>query len=354
MSYSSELDERRRRKRRQDARLVIYALRSVVATAALVAIAFAFDLPEKIRARLWGPPPRVATQEPRVGRTSPRPPIQTQEQEAERPALETKVLDPFDDPPRRQSATESGFALENNPVAPAGKDEVVIPGRPGKTVLGPGDDSPVAPKVDEEEPIGQLVELKLDKRQLRIPLADVTDKGDPKLRVRVIALREIEAKVELQPTDGMVDDEQLQILFPDCPRARILIRVDKIGQRIFLVVEPQMALWADQPMPYTLKKIKSEAHKTRQAADEFFIQLAAAEEEKAALEAWIKPGTGIKALADVQRANKRIAVLNALIEKMSSQIDEVKQGVEQVDALERLADLLDGEAKLQFETIDAD
>ncbi len=115
-----------------------------------------------------------------------------------------------------------------------------------------------------------------------------------------------------------------------------------------------MALWADQPMPYTLNKIESEAHKARRAAEEFFAQLAAAEQEKASLEAWIKPGTGNKPLADIQRANNRIAALKALLERMKGQAGAVKQSVEQVDELLRLADLLHDHAEFQFEMVAAD
>ena len=352
MSYSSDLKERRRRKRRQDARLLIYSLRSLVATAALVAIAFAFDVPEKIRARLW--PPEVAAHEPRDVPEPPHPRAESRKRELESQTSDTDNFEPFDDPLRRPAATEEGFARGNDLPAPMGKDEIVIPGRAQQPAVEPTAKPPTTAQVEEEDPRGQLVVLKLDEKLMRIPLLDASEEADSKPRVRVIALRESEAKTELQPTDGVVGDDPVQIVFPDLPRVRILVRVDQIGQRIFLLVEPLMALWADQPMPYTLKKVKSEAHKTRQAADEFFFQLAAAEQEKATLEAWVKPGTGIKALADVQRANKRIAVLNVLIEQMNGQIDEVRQGVEQVAELERLAGLLHGKAELQFETVEAD
>jgi hypothetical protein len=352
MSYSSELQERRRRNRRQNTRLLIYVVRSLLTTAALVAIAFAFDVPERIRAKLWGPPHEAAALQPTENSTTRRPPVQRQTAEA--PATVVEPPDRINDLPRRSSTPKEQIALQSKPTTSPGKDEVVIPHRPRPAVLAPNGKPPVVPEADKDESIGQYSVLKLVKKQMRIPIVEAPAEGNSTPRVRVIALREVEAKVELQPADGIVGDDELQIVFPDCPRARILVRVDKIGQRIFLVIEPQMALWADQPMPYTLKKIKSEAHKTRQAAEEFFVRLAAAEEEKASLEAWIQPGTGIKPLADVQRANKRIAVLKALIEQMNGQVEAVKLGVEQVDELQRLADLLHDQAKLQFETVDAD
>jgi hypothetical protein len=352
MSYSSDLNERRRRSRRQDTRLLIYALRSLVATAALVAIAFAFDVPETIRASLWGPPPEASAQRPTGNPAPSRPP--SQKREIVKLAAEEDAPNPFDDPPRRHPVSKEGFDLGNKPTALSGKDEVIIPGRPRQPVLEPRGKSPAAPAVDEDERFGQFFVLKLDKKRMRIPLAEAPAEGKPKPRVRVIALRKVEAQVELQPSDGKVGDGDLQIMFPEFPRARILIRVDKLGQRIFLIVEPQLALWADQPMPYMLNRIKSEAHKTRRAAEEFFAQLAAAEEERASLEAWIKPGTGIKPLANVQRANNRLAALKAIIDQMKGHADAVKQGVEQVDELEKLADLLHDHAELQIEMVAAD
>ncbi len=215
MSYSSDLDERRRRNRRQDARLLIYALRSLVATAALVAIAFAFDVPETIRAKLWGPPPEASVQQPTRNSALPRPPLQ--KREIVELAAEEGSPNPFDDPPRRQPISKEKVALERKPANPPGKDEVLIPGRPRQAVLAPIERSPAAPAVDEDERFGQYFVQKLDKKRMKIPLAEASSAGNSKPRVRVIALREVEPQVELEPIEGTVGDDELQILFPEFP-----------------------------------------------------------------------------------------------------------------------------------------
>ena len=70
MSYGSDYRDRQNRSRRREQRLVINAIRSVVTTAALVAIAFAFDVPQKIREKLM---PREPEQLAERSESTPRP-----------------------------------------------------------------------------------------------------------------------------------------------------------------------------------------------------------------------------------------------------------------------------------------
>ncbi|MCH8841290.1 MAG: hypothetical protein IH831_11595 [Planctomycetes bacterium] len=329
MSFSSDYRDRQRRSRRREQRLVIYAIRSIVTTAALVAIAFAFDVPEKIREKLRKPAPEtvVAHNEP-TAEARKQPPVE----ESPNALANSR---------RQRTFTRQNVAVEHKPAGP--------PHPPAP----PAEIEPIDQATDGDENVGRRVKLKLDKKLMRILLPELIVGENLVGRVRVIALRKLEEKVELAPADGLVaTDDDLQILFPEYPRARILVRTDKIGQGIFLVVEPQMALWADKPMPYTLKKIKSEAFKTRRAADEFFASLAAAEAEFHRLENWLNTARNIP-LDDFNEGKFRLKELDVLVKQMKGRVEKVNQGVQQINALEQLARLLHDRAILQFAVADS-
>ncbi len=322
MSFSSDYHDRQRRNRRRELRWIIYTFRSIVTTAALVAIAFAFDVPGKIRERLR---PRVP--EAVVARNEPATEAREQPPVEETSNATTKSRG-------ERTSVRQDVAVEDQPV----EDQPV---------------EPIDQAADGDENVERLVKLKLEKKLMRIPLAELTAGENPVGQVRVIALRKLEEKVELAPADGLVGtDADLQILFPEYPRARILVRTDKIGQRIFLVVEPQMALWADKPMSYTLTKIKGEAFKTRRAADEFFASLAANKAELLRLTNWLNTARNIP-LDDFNRGKFRVKELEDLIKHMEDRVEQIKQGVQQVNALELLARELHDRAVLQFEVADS-
>lgn len=341
MSYGSDYRDRRRRNRRSDQRLVIYAIRSIVTTAALVAIAFAFDVPEKIREKLRPrAPEKVVARSESAAEASERPP-------AGEPTGTSAS------PRRRPAPLRPDVEVESRSTGQTKSELAVSPERPSRPSASPAEVEPIDRAVDKDEHIGQRVKLKLDKRRMNIPLAELSAGDTYAKRVRVIALRKLEEKFELAPTDGWVTtDADLQILFPDHPRARILIRTVKSGKRMSLVVEPQMALWADQPMPYTLKKIKSEAFKTRRAAEEFLASLDANRAELP----WLKNQLGTARnipLDEFHRGKRREKELENLIKQMEGRVDEVTQGVQEVDALEGLAKVLHGQATLQFQVTDS-
>ena len=336
MSFSSDYRDRQRRNRRQEQRLVIYAIRSIVTTAALVAIAFVFDVPEKIRERLR---PRVP--EAVAARSE--------------SATEAREQPPVDE--RWDSSAISGRRRaplpRDIPTEPQQAEPAAAPERPSHPLAPPAEIEPIDHATDGDENIGRRVKLKLDKQLMKILLPELIAGENLVGRVRVIALRKLEEKVELAPADGLVGtDAELQILFPEYPRARILVRTDKIGQRIFLVVEPQMALWADKPMSYTLTKIKGEAFKTRRAADEFFASLAANKAELLRLTNWLNTARNIP-LDDFNQGKFRVKELDDLIKQMEGRVEQIKQGVQQVNALERLARVLHDRAVLQFEVADS-
>ena len=321
MSFSSDYRDRRRRNRRQELRWIIYTFRSIVTTAALVAIAFAFDVPGKIRERLR---PRVP----------------------EAVAARSESAAAAKEQPRARPQREI-------PAEPQQAEPEAVPERPLHPPAPPAEVEPIDQAADGDENVERLVKLKLDKKLMRIPLAELTAGESPIGRVRVIALLKLKEKVELAPADGLVGtDADLQILFPEYPRARILVRTDKIGQRIFLVLEPQMALWADKPMSYTLTKIKGEAFKTRRAADEFFASLAANKAELLRLTNWLNTARNIP-LGDFNQGKFRVKELDGLIKQMEDRVEQIKQGVQQVNALERLARVLHDRAVLQFEVADS-
>ncbi len=332
MSFGSEYRDRRRKNRRRDLRLVIYTIRSIVATASLVAIAFAFDLPEKIREKLRKPSPQ-ATSQREVARNA-------SAIEARKPPVAKESIEPPDNFPRERNSGQHEVAVEHRPVA--------LPPAPVATVEA----QPIEKLAVRDEEIGRHVKLRLDRKLMKIPLEELAVGETLVGRVRVIALRGLKEKFELMPEDGLVGaDADLQILFPEYSQARILVRTDKIGHRIFLIVEPQMALWADEPMPYTVNKIKSEAYKTRRAADEFFVSLAANKAELPKLVNWLNAARNIP-LADFNRGKLRVKKLEGIIKQMEGRVDEVSQGVQQVNALEQLALALHNQAVLQFEVVD--
>jgi hypothetical protein len=200
--------------------------------------------------------------------------------------------------------------------------------------------------------MGQYLVLQLDKKQMKIPIAELPDAQQAPPRVRVVDLRGVEEEVQLVPTDGVVGAE-LQLLFPGHPRARILVRTDKSGDRLLLVVEPQMALWAEQPMPFTLKRIKSEAHQKRRAGDEFFATLAADKANRTALENWLNNARGIP-LDAYKRGKARYEALESSVHQREGQVETVRKDVQEIDALEHLAGQLHAQAKLWFEVVDVD
>ena len=174
-------------------------------------------------------------------------------------------------------------------------------------------------QADSQEKLqGRGVKLELAKKPMRIALDKVRVGDELDRRVRVISLTDLNEQVELKPADGWVGkDAAVQVRFPKHPRARLLVRIDKIGQRVFLIVEPQMNLWADKPMPFTLTKTKGEAFQARREGDEFFASLAANKEEAAAIDRWLKAPGG-KVLAEKNRAKHRAAQLKELIGQMGS------------------------------------
>lgn len=340
MTHSTDYRDRHRRSRRRDQRVFMYVLRSIVTTAALVAIAFAFDLPEKTRDKLRAPAP-----EPSVVRRE--------------SAAEAKQQPPAEEP----SETQATIREERAPVQPnltfdrqsAGPSARELATRPESPVRSPVPASNTEPidSAQEYEDLGRRVRLSLDKKLLRIPLVELAPDEESKGRVRVIALRKLEEKTELVPKGGIVgSDVELQILFPDYPRARLLVRMDKIGQRNFLIVEPQMALWAEKPMPFTLDRIKHEAHKTKRSAEEFFATLATNKTELPRLVNWLNTAQNIP-LAEHKRGKARVQELQVLINQMESRVEQMNQAVEQMTALERLAQVLHEQAELQFVVTDS-
>lgn len=347
MIHGSDYDERRRRHRRQDTRLLIYALRSIVTTAALVAIAFAFDVPAKIRARLFPLPPATVAHIPREDNA---PQNRGREEVEETPKAEFPDELPGD-PPRRRSEPQphpaQGLPLpEHQP-----SDKVVVPRRPPRPEL-PRDDHQRAPNPRPVEPDSLFIVLDLDRRLMKHPLADAPADRRQSPKLRILGLKSAEAKSEIEPADGVVADE-LQVLFPEHSRARILVRTEKSGDRLLLVIEPQMALWAEQPMPFTVKKIKGEAHKARRAADEFVASLAADKQRKTALLDWLKNGRGIP-LDQFKQGKLQYQELEKSIKLRESQVETVQQGAAEVGALEQLASSLHDQAELHFELVDSD
>jgi hypothetical protein len=321
MSFSSDYRDRRRRTRRREQRLVFRAIRSLVATTALVVIAFAFDVPEMIREKLRGPEPETVA------------------------ARRESAAEAREQP---RTLLQRDIPVELQEVEPA-----AAPEKPSHLQAPPAEVEPIDQATYGDENVELRVKLKLDKKLMRISLAELTAGESLIGRVRVIALLKLEEKFKLVPADGLVGaDDDLQILFSEYPRARFLVRTDKIGQHIFLILEPQMALWADKPMSYTLTKIKGEAFKTRRAADEFFASLAANKAELARLNNWLGAARNIP-LDDFNRGKFRVKELEDLIKQMEGRVEQVHQGVQQVNALERLARALHDRAVLQVEVADS-
>lgn len=339
MSYGSDFHERRRRRRQQDTRLLVYAVRSIVTTAALVAIAFAFDVPEKLRARFFAPQPNA------VARLS-QPQSVPQEPDPLPPPVQGNGQDPQPRNPAMPPQSAQKPIPEIEPPPPQQPNNAP----PEKLPANPAPQQAL-PAPIRKQPEHETLALDLSKKQSRIRLVTPDDKVPP--RVRVNGLGNVKAKYKLVPPDGMVGDG-LEVLFPAHPRARLLVHIDKVGERFFLILEPQMALRADKPVPMTLKDVKRVAFRTRRDAQDFFTTLAAAKDEKAALEAWIKPGTGIKPLAGVRQAKNRINELTILIERMDAQRETVKNSVEELDLLEQIANSLHGQGELHFAPVDSE
>ncbi len=341
MSYGSDYRDRQRRTRRREQRLVFRAIRSLVATAALIAIAFAFDVPEKIREKLRPRAPEAVAAR-------------------DESAVEARERAPVD-----LSSDAAGISSRRHPPLPrdfSNEHQQTVPGENelAESPENPSHDAALSTEVErnsqttkEDEYTGRRVKLELDKKQMKILLPELVAGENRVDLVRVIGLRNLKEKFELKPASGLVGaNSELQILFPEYPRARFLVRTDKIGQRIFLVVEPQMALWADQPMPYTLNKIKSEAFKTRRAADEFFSSLAATQAELPRLKNWLETARNIP-LDDFKKGTFRVKELESLIPRLEGRVEEVEQGVQQVNALEGFVRVLHNRTELQFVVADS-
>lgn len=337
MPDHADYKDRWQRNRRQDTRLIFYALRSLLTTAALVAIAFAFDVPAKLRAKFWGIP--AASQVVVVDPAASNPPRPQPAPPAKEPAA-----DPFPDPPRRKLVTPpespSTFA------APAG-DTIVVHDR-SAAKKRPQLDKPPRPEPVVEPPPEHWVTLDLAKRVAKVPL----DESVGGSRMRIVGLRDTDAQTELKPPDGLLVD-QVEIIFPEVPRARILVRTDKIGARLALEIEPQMALWAEDPMPMVLKKVQSEAHRSRVSAAEFNRQLVLDKQRHKELELWLNNARGVP-LDDYKRGKYEHQWLTTSIKERDAQVDAMAQAVAEMEALETLVLSLHGKAKLCFELVDSD
>jgi len=330
MSYGSDYRDRQRRSRRREQRLVFNVVRSIVVTAALVAIAFAFDVPKKIRQKLVPADP-VAVAE----RDNPVPQLSAQRSVEE-------SLDALDRSEQKSEPQLSDAAAEIEQV----KVTDAPPHSPSPTAL----ERNVQPAVADQY-AGRRVRLRLDKKQVKISLTELDSKDQLEERVRIIALRNIDEKVELSPKDGIVaGDSELQILFPEYPRVRILINTERIGNRVFLMVEPQMASRMGVPMPYTLSKIKSEAFKVRREARDL-INLQTQENAELPRLTNLLNSARLP-LADYKQGKLRLGILKDNVKQREGQIKEVSQSVEQANAIEKLAGVMHRRAELCFEVLD--
>jgi len=292
----------------------------------MIAVAVTFDLPGRLRDK-WFPKDLETVEQAHKQQTNAPSPKRSLEQLTERVPVDEPSEPARDMPPIE--------AKKNYPSQADEKSQKAL----------------IDKKI--QEPVNwELMLLDLTKKTQVVPLIEYESKGVKYPIVRIIALKNIEEAYQLSSQDGLIEKGgELSISFTSIPNARLRFSLDRMGARIVLRIEAQMKLWAKKPMPFTIKKIKTEAFRTRRRADQFFVTLSALRSEKTSLEAWLNAPVA-KSLQARGEAKLRVTVIGNNIKQMEGQSEAVKNEVQIVNGLEKLSQQLHKTAQLQFLVVD--
>jgi len=359
MSVSSEYKDRFKQRRRDDARTVMLVVRSLISCGVIVAVGLMFDVPQKIRGKWLQNPQASVSEQPTHASSDSARDTSLERQSANMPLSQRD--------PRSQSGESNQLGSQSHSTLRPQNQELVQANvrfreraeLPSDSVLPDGsstqDSQPAFPRTKTGETIidSKLVTLDLNSKQQRIPLVDGGASAKTKYpTVRIIGLKNLETPHKITPVEARISkDGEALIHFTDIPNARIRVTVVRVGARIVLAIEPQMSLWADEPMPLMLKKIKKEALVTKQNANQFMQSSLDLSEEKASLEAW-SSALVVKTVEARGQARLRVKRLAVELKQRESRVPGVQKEVQIVNDLEALALRLHKKAQLEYVVVD--
>lgn len=324
MSFLSQYENRRRNQRRQQIRWVLRSIRTVLATAILVGLAFLFDVPERLREKLGldQPPEQVNSREIA---------------DAANPSREQAAHKP-----QHSAAAAQAEVKQPEPVRPA-VERIALPTTRGEPHSEPPSRQPLltaeqhqAESVKESPTIE--VPLEMLKTVQREPVAE---SPAAEIQIKIVGLKNVQFSHRVMPEDGLVlSSQEANILFDKFPRARVNFTIVELGNRVFLQIEPQLAKEDGTPMPYNLRKINKLAKETERGAEEFAARLNALEQEQQQLQKWINSRV-TKPIVQRQRARARLGELSKLIPPLKKQVPAVRAEVELVTTYQSLAEYLE-------------
>lgn len=200
----------------------------------------------------------------------------------------------------------------------------------------------------EDRAATHTVTLDLSKRDMYL-VPEESQRADYETEIQVLQLQHVSADYSIKPTDGaLTESEPVQILFPNHPRVRILVSLERSAAHASRIkVSPQVDVDRKIPAAFTETLVKKLRANTVELGENVSNQLAAAMKEKQELETWIEAPV-LKSLEARGQARTRVMKLEQVIPVLQQRIASVESQLNNIEQLRQLGEQLHQVAEVQF------